>query len=165
MVIAIIALIIGAAAGAGVTYFAVTRLAPATSQTTLCNSPFAVNAAGCAQLCSSGKTLTIGELLDLSSDLSDQGTKAKDSSGFAITDVNNFLASNGCNLRFTNAISDYKLDNPTALSNLQSFAASGVQVVVGPLNSGTAQYILSYANSNHIVLISPSSTSPALAIS
>ena len=35
---------------------------------------------------------------------------------------------------------------------------------MGPLNSGAIQFILSYANANHIVLISPSSTSATLAI-
>ena len=37
-----------------------------------------------------------------------------------------------------------------------------MQVVVGPLNNGAVSAILAYANSNHILLISPSSTSPIL---
>jgi branched-chain amino acid transport system substrate-binding protein len=49
-----------------------------------------------------------------------------------------------------------------ALSDLQSMVAVGVHVVIGPLTSGSAQYILSYANQHQIVLISPSSTSPTL---
>lgn len=115
-------------------------------------------------LCASGRTITIGELLDLSSDLSSQGVRAKDSSILAINDINSFLSASGCNLTFKSSISDYALINQNALTALQSFAAAGVQVVVGPLNSGAAAFILQYANSNHIVLISPSSTSVALAI-
>jgi branched-chain amino acid transport system substrate-binding protein len=146
LVIAIIMLVAGVVAGVGVTYVGLN------------------GGASNATLCSSGKTITIGELLDLSAGLSDQGKKAQDSSSIAITDINAALASSNCNLKFQTAIDDYALDNTKALTQLQSLAASGVQVVVGPLNSGTAQYVLSYANSNHIVLISPSSTSPALAI-
>jgi branched-chain amino acid transport system substrate-binding protein len=115
-------------------------------------------------LCLSGKTVTIGDLLDLSSALATQGIRAKDGSALAIDDINSFLSSVGCSLRFAVSVSDYALDNSRTLSELQAFAASGVQVVVGPLNSGAIQFILSFANSNHIVLISPSSTSNALAI-
>ena len=167
LVLAIILLIIGVAVGAGATYFA-TRPAPTPTPTTLntiCTSPFITNYSGCTSICSSGKTLTIGMLLDLSSTLSTQGTRSKSVSVLAVNDINSLLSSSGCNLTFNTAISDYALNDQTALTDLQNFAASGVQVVVGPLNSGTAQAILTYANSNHIVLISPSSTSPALAIS
>src|SRR5205809_1562659 len=115
-------------------------------------------------LCLSGQTVTIGELLDLSSALATQGVRAKDGSALAIDDINSFLAAAGCNLKFAASVSDYSLDSSRALSELQAFAAAGVQVVVGPLNSGTIQFILSYANTNHIALISPSSTSVALAI-
>jgi branched-chain amino acid transport system substrate-binding protein len=104
-------------------------------------------------------------LLDLSKTLSDQGTRAKDVSVLAMNDINSLLSGGGCNLKFATSINDYQLDNNLALQDLKALAASGVQVVVGPLNSGAAQYILSYAGSNHVVLISPSSTSPALAIS
>jgi branched-chain amino acid transport system substrate-binding protein len=115
-------------------------------------------------LCLSGKIITIGELLDLSSALSTFGVRAKDVSLIAIQDINSFLSTSGCNLRFSVSGSDYSLDNSLALTELQAFAATGVQVVVGPLNSGAASYLLPFANSNHIVLISPSSVSPALAI-
>ena len=152
LAIAIILLILGAAVGTGAGYFAFNRTTNTTTtvQTTLCQQ---------------GGTITIGELLDLSQTLSDQGTRAKDSSVLAINDINAMLSSSGCgNLKFATAIDDYALDDTKALNDLTAFASSGVQVVVGPLNSGTALHILSYANNHHIVLISPSSTSPALAI-
>jgi len=115
-------------------------------------------------LCSSGRTLKIGELLDLSSVLATQGKRARDSSTLAINDINTMLSTAGCNLRFTTSVDDYALNNQVALSELISLSASGAQVVVGPLNSGAVQTILSYADANHIVLISPSSTSATLAI-
>jgi len=115
-------------------------------------------------LCSSGKTLTIGGLYDLTNTLASIGQEAQDSSLLAISDVNSFLSSAGCSLKFALTVDDYHLDNSLALSDVQSLAAAGVQIVIGPLNSGAAQYVLTYANSNHIVLISPLSSSHVLSI-
>lgn len=145
LAIAIILLVIGIAAGTAVGYFGKSLTSG-------------------SGLCTSGKTISIGELLDLSSDLSSQGKRAQISSGYAISDINSFLSTAGCNLKFTNVVDDYKLDSTVASSDLASLAAAGVQVVVGPLNSGAASTILQYADSNKIVLISPSSTSVALAL-
>jgi branched-chain amino acid transport system substrate-binding protein len=123
-----------------------------------------VQAAG-SSLCKSGSTIQIGALNDLSGQLSSQGQGDYAAEQVGITDVNNFVASAGCTLKFALVNNDYKLDTPTALSQLQNMYAAGIQVVIGPLNSGTAKGILQYANSNHIVLISPSSTSPLLHVS
>jgi branched-chain amino acid transport system substrate-binding protein len=146
LAMAIILLVIGAAAGAGVTYVGL------------------LSGGSIGGLCSSGRTLTIGLLTDLSDGLTSQGVRAKDAALLAINDINTYLSNGGCNLKFGVSVDDYALDQAKALSGIQSFHASGVQVVVGPLNSGAAQNILQYANSNHIVMISPSSTSVALAI-
>ena len=156
LAVALILLIVGIGAGAGVTYVGL-----------LAGGSFN------SGLCSSGRTLTIGMLTDLSSDLASQGTRARDAAQLAVTDINSYLASPqgaatsgtaACNVKFAVSVTDYALDGAKALSGLQTFAAAGVQVVVGPLNSGAAQNILQYANTNHIALISPSSTSVALAI-
>jgi branched-chain amino acid transport system substrate-binding protein len=114
-------------------------------------------------LCS-GQKITIGVLTDLSGELSDEGTKVKQAVLMAKDDVNKYLQQAGCQLTVDLAIEDYSLDNQKALSQLQAMASQGIQAVVGPLNSGTAQFILQFADSNHILLVSPSSTSPALAI-
>jgi len=156
LAVALILLIVGIGAGAGVTYVGL-----------LAGGSFN------SGLCSSGRTLTIGMLTDLSSDLASQGTRARDAAQLAVRDINAYLASPqgaatsgtaACNVKFAVSVTDYALDGAKALSGLQTFAAAGVQVVVGPLNSGAAQNILQYANTNHIALISPSSTSVALAI-
>ncbi|HLC10483.1 MAG TPA: ABC transporter substrate-binding protein, partial [Candidatus Bathyarchaeia archaeon] len=146
LVIALILIIVGTVAGLAVGYYAAPR------------------STGASSLCSSGQTFTLGALLDLSKDLSSQGNRAKRSTAMAIDDVNAFLSTGGCTSKFAISVSDYQLDNSIGATDLANFASSGIQVVVGPLNSGTAQYILSYANSHNIVMISPSSTSPALAI-
>jgi branched-chain amino acid transport system substrate-binding protein len=114
--------------------------------------------------CLSGRTITVGELLDLSDGLSAQGIRARDSSLLAINDINNFLSSAGCSLKFAVSVSDYALDYSRVLGDLQTFASQGIQVVVGPLNTAAIAAVLPYANSHHIVLISPDVTSIALAI-
>ena len=109
-----------------------------------------------------GQTITIGALNDLSGELSAQGKGDLAAEQIAITEVNAFTKASGCNLTFALNNQDYALDNTKASQALSAMYTQGIQVVVGPLNSGTASAILAYANSNHIVLISPSSTSPAL---
>ncbi len=147
LAMALILLIVGVAVGAGVTYVGLLSGGVITGG-----------------LCASGRTLTFGMLTDLSDGLSSQGVRAQYASSLAVSDINSYLSTAGCNLKFAVSVDDYALDQDKALSGLQAFHASGVQVVVGPLNSGAAQHILQYANANHIVLISPSSTSVALAI-
>jgi len=145
--LALILLIVGVGVGAGITYASL-----------LAGGQFN------SGLCASGRTLQIGLLTDKTSDLKSQGVRAAYAAQQAITDINTYLSNAGCNLKFGVSISDYQLDSSIALTNLQTFAAAGVQVVVGPLNSGALQNLITYADSNHIVVISPSSTSAALAI-
>jgi len=145
--IALILLVVGVGVGAGITYASL-----------LAGGEFN------SGLCASGRTLQIGLLTDKTDGLSSQGVRAAYAAQQAITDSKTYLSNAGCNLTFGVSISDYQLDSSIALTNLQSFAAAGVQVVVGPLNSGALQNLITYADSNHIVLISPSSTSAALAI-
>jgi branched-chain amino acid transport system substrate-binding protein len=160
-------LIIGLLIGAGVFYVAgpslgmggTTTTVGGSTQTVISTTTLSTAAGG--GLCS-GQTITIGALNDLSGQLSAQGKGDLAAEQLAIQEINAQLTSAGCKLTFALNNQDYALDNTKALSDLQAFAAAGTQVVIGPLNSGSASAILSYANSNHIVLISPSSTSPAL---
>jgi len=158
-------LIVGLLIGAGVVYVAAPSLGIGSSATSTAYVTTTVTAsnAKAAGLCN-GQTVTIGALNDLSGGLSAQGKGDLAAEQLAIQDVNAFTKQSGCSLTFALDNQDYKLDTPTALSELTAMSAAGIQVVVGPLNSGAAAGILSYADSNHIVLISPSSTSQALAI-
>jgi branched-chain amino acid transport system substrate-binding protein len=158
-------LIVGLLIGAGVVYVAAPSLGISSSATSTAYVTTTITASGAkaAGLCN-GQTITIGALNDLSGSLSAQGKGDLAAEQLAIQDVNAFTQKSGCSLTFALDNQDYKLDTPTALSELTAMSAAGIQVVVGPLNSGAAAGILSYADSNHIVLISPSSTSQALAI-
>jgi len=140
---------VGLLVGAGITYVAAPSLGLSGGNSGLCN----------------GQTITIGALNDLSGGLSVQGAGTQAGEQLAIQDINTYTANAGCSLTFALNSQDYKLDDSTAQSIMSTFHSNGIQVVVGPLNSGTAGALLSYANSNHMVMISPSSTSQALAIS
>lgn len=55
--------------------------------------------------------------------------------------------------------------NPTiSLEKLKQLAAKGIRIVIGPATSAELQAVQDYANKNGILLISPSSTAPSLAI-
>ena len=111
-------------------------------------------------------TFTIGDMQDLTSTLAGQGHDDVATSGFAISDINAWIQTTPLagKVTFQQSIQDYKQDTPTTLSILNSFLTQGIYITVGPLNSGTALAVLPFANQNHIVMISPSSTSPLAAI-
>jgi branched-chain amino acid transport system substrate-binding protein len=156
-------LVVGLLIGAGVIYAAAPSLGVGgtVTKTVAGGTTTVVSTAAAAGLCN-GQTITIGALNDLSGDLSTQGKGDLAAEQLAIAEANAWVKANGCSLTFALNNQDYALDAAKALSALQAMAAQGVQVVIGPLNSGAARNILPFANSNHIVLISPSSTSPAL---
>jgi len=109
-------------------------------------------------------TYTIGALLSLTGDLSSYGQREKVAVEMAISDINSWLSSSGSSVQFQVHAEDTGADPAVALQKLQSLAAQGIQVYIGPLASGEASNILAYANTNHLVLISQSSTSESLAI-
>ncbi len=160
-------LIVGLLIGAGITYVAAPSLGLGATTvqggTNYITTTVTTANAQASGLCN-GQTVTIGTLNDESGDLSAQGKGTSAAEGLAIQDVNAYTQAAGCNLKFAVNDQDYKGDGPTALTDLQTFHSAGIQVVVGPLSSGVAAGLLTYANTNHIVLISPSSTSIALSI-
>ena len=112
-------------------------------------------------------TMTIGVLDDLTSQLAGEGVTVQATTGFAIHDINAWLQSTRLagKVTFQTNLQDYALDNTKATNIMNSFLAAGIHVVVGPLNSGTAGALLPLADSNHMVMISPSSTNPAISYS
>jgi len=109
-------------------------------------------------------TITIGGLTALTGDLSAYGQRSKNSETMAIADINSWLTSTGNSVQFALTTEDTATDPATCLSKLQTLAAQGIQVYVGPMTSAEARNVLSYANTNHLVLISQSSTAEDLGI-
>lgn len=173
--IAAVLLIVGLVVGAGVGYAATSASAPGVRTTTTTVTASGGTGAGSTvttTVTSGGGTtglsgtINIGVLDDLTDGLSGEGLKINFTAHQAVNDINSYLSSTAYagKVKFNVVVLDYALDNTKAQNAMSTFKSDGISVVVGPLNSGTAQALLSYADSNQIVMISPSSTSGALAI-
>ena len=108
----------------------------------------------------------IGNLQDLTDGLAGQGLDDQVTSTLAINDINAWIQTTPLkgHVTFAQNLQDYKEDNTLTGTIMNSYLASGIHIVVGPLNSGTAGAMLPFANSHQIVMISPSSTNPKIAI-
>ncbi len=109
-------------------------------------------------------TITVGALLDLSGGLATYGENSKAALELAESEINEWLEAIGADWRIEVRFEDTQVKPAVALSKLQTLAGEGVKFVIGPMSSGEVSEIKSFADENKILVISPSSTSPALAI-
>jgi len=178
--IAAVLLIVGLVIGAGVGLVSSSSKVTTTTQTTTVSgsggatvtttitSPgttVTVSGSGSSSGGLSG-TISIGVLDDLTDGLSGEGLKINNTVHQAVNDINAYLQNTSWagKVTFNVVVEDYALDNTKATSDMATFKSDGIAVTVGPLNSGTAQALLTTASSDQIVMISPSSTSAAIAI-
>ncbi|MEM2246979.1 MAG: ABC transporter substrate-binding protein [Thermoproteota archaeon] len=106
----------------------------------------------------------IGFTLPLSGELSSIGKIWEKVVQIAIEDLNSEAAAYGFNVEFRSVILDDATSDEKALQNVQSLYQQGIKVIIGPAASSQVKVVKSYADNNKIVIISPSSTSPTLAI-
>ncbi|MDG6898165.1 MAG: ABC transporter substrate-binding protein [Nitrososphaerota archaeon] len=166
--------IIGLIIGAGAVYgLGVSSSAPSTVTSTVTSTVAGAGATQTQTIVSTvtgtaasglSGTITIGDLVALTGDLSAYGQRSKDAVDMAIADINAWLATTGSPVRFAVDHEDTATDPNTALQKLQLMASKGIQAYVGPMTSAEARNVLSYANNNHLVLISQSSTAEDLKI-
>ena len=106
----------------------------------------------------------IGALLPLTGKLSSFGEKWKHALELAEEDINAYVSKLGLNVKFKIYVEDTKTSPEGALAALQTLSAKGIKLVVGPAASSEVAAIKSHADANKIVIFSPSSTAPQLAI-
>jgi len=106
----------------------------------------------------------IGFTIPLSGELSSVGKLWEKAIYMAIEDLNEEVKAYGLNVRFEPVVLDDKTKEEDALKNVQSLNQLGIKVVVGPAASSQVKAVMNYAESNKMVIISPSSTAPTLAI-
>ncbi|MEZ0394479.1 MAG: ABC transporter substrate-binding protein [Desulfurococcaceae archaeon] len=106
----------------------------------------------------------IGFTLPLSGELSSIGKVWEKVVDMAINDLNNEVRAYGFNVEFRAVVLDDGTQLDKALANVQTFAQQGIKVVIGPAASSQVKAVKAYADANKIVIISPSSTAPTLAI-
>ena len=108
--------------------------------------------------------IPIGALLPLTGKLSSFGEKWKYALELAEEDINAYVSKLGLDVRFKIYVEDTKTSPEGALAALQTLSAKGIKLVVGPAASSEVAAIKSHADANKIVVFSPSSTAPQLAI-
>lgn len=106
--------------------------------------------------------ILIGDLLPRTGGLASFGTTSKAATEQAAADVNSYLASSGAGWNVKLVEEDTATSPSQALSMVQTLLAQGVKVAVGPQSSGEVRQIKDYVNSNHLVIISQSSTATDL---
>ena len=154
--------IVGLLIGAGVVYLlAPSIVSPSTTTAAAGTVTTTITGTGAPPL----GTVTIGVLTELTGSLASEGLRVQAYANQAVKDINAWLANTqwAGKVTFQTDVVDYAGSPTTADTEVKTFAADGVAAVVGPLNSGSLEAIYGDAATGHVVLISPSSTSAALA--
>lgn len=108
--------------------------------------------------------IRIGGLFSLSGVLATFGENELAAAQLAVKHVNAFLDSVGAEWTLSIVPEDTQTTPDLALEKLESLAARGIKLIVGPLASSEVRAIKGYCDSNEILAISQSSTAPDLAI-
>jgi branched-chain amino acid transport system substrate-binding protein len=112
-----------------------------------------------------GDTVRIGGLFSRTGDWSTLGMAGSAALELAVGDVNDYLASRGSSLRFTQTVEDTKLDPASAYAKLRTLVETDhVSLVLGPQSSAELAALKPYADSSGVIIISPSSTAGSLSI-
>jgi len=171
----IVALIVGLVVGAGIgwvakpippEFVAKSELDKAQADLTQVTADYNKIKADYEALQKAGLTgeVTIGALLPLTGDLGTYGENSRVAADFAAEEVNAFLRASGAKWTLKIATEDTETKPDVALEKLKSLAAKGIKFVVGPMSSGEVRNIKGYLDANKILMISQSSTAPALGI-
>ena len=92
--------------------------------------------------------------------LQSYGISAKNAVELAVEDANKMCP----NFEFKLLVEDTGTDPKQALEKIQTLYAKGARLIVGPMSSREVSAVKSFADQNKILIFSPSSTSPLLAI-
>ncbi len=110
------------------------------------------------------KVIKLGALLPLTGALSSFGENDKAALEIAEEDINTFFNKTGLPYQVEIVFEDTETKPDVALQKLQSLYSQGIKFVIGPMSSAELRNLKGYADSNKIILVSQSSTSPALSI-
>jgi branched-chain amino acid transport system substrate-binding protein len=106
------------------------------------------------------KSVYIGAALPLTGGLQSYGISAKNAIELAVEDANKMCP----DFEFKLLVEDTGTDPKQALEKIQTLYAKGARLIVGPMSSREVSAVKSFADQNKILIFSPSSTSPLLAI-
>ena len=123
-----------------------------------------INTKDIGEASSSGDTVRFGALLPMSGVYSSSGKSTEAALRIALRDVNTNLSKNNSSLRYELVVQDTESDPTVSLEKLKLLAKEGIRIVIGPATSAELNATKDFADKNGIILISPSSTAPTLAI-
>ena len=106
----------------------------------------------------------IGSIIPLTGKLARSGEENKIGYELGVDHFNQYLADKNAGWFLSVISEDSQTQATVSLEKVQALYAQGVQHVIGPQSSGNIQNIKGYVDANNIMIISPSSTSPLLAI-
>jgi branched-chain amino acid transport system substrate-binding protein len=110
------------------------------------------------------KTIEIGGLFSISTNLTALGQDSKAAMELAVEDMNAVFAKNNRSLRIAAMIEDTQLDPTRAVTLLKAQAGKGITCFIGPSSSAEVEAVKPYADANNILVISHYSTAGRLAI-
>lgn len=110
------------------------------------------------------REVSIGLISSLTGAWSSGGKSIKIAVEKAQADVNEYFENKNSSLRIRLLVGDSKTDPVESIQAIEKLADSGVRIIIGPATSAAVMSVKDYANQHGIILISPSSTSPALSI-
>jgi branched-chain amino acid transport system substrate-binding protein len=110
------------------------------------------------------KTIQIAALLSETGGLSYLGLSSKAALEIAIDEINQDFQQKNYPYRFSLKVYDTQINPTLAMQAMQSIAASGCKLVIGPQTSAELSAIKPMADSLGILVVSPSSTASSLSI-
>ena len=109
-------------------------------------------------------TVDIAVLLPATGDLASHGQDNNLAVHLAADDFNDYLDEMNAGWSVNLIVEDTQTDPVIALEKIQSVNSKGIKLILGTETSAELNNVKSYADSNNMLLISPSSTSPKLSI-
>ena len=111
-----------------------------------------------------GSTVTVGALFPLTGNAGYYGAEATAITKMATADFNDYLAGLDASWRLEVDVRDTATDPPSALAAIEELHDIGVNTVIGPVTSANVEAVMAYANQNDMLVISPGSSAPELAV-
>lgn len=110
------------------------------------------------------KTEIIGAILPKSGSFASTGIPTITALNIAEQDVNEFFQKTNSSMRVKLQIEDSKTNPSETLNAIKRLHKANAKIIVGPMTSAAVNAVINYTNENDMVLISQSSTSPALSV-
>lgn len=106
----------------------------------------------------------IGILLPHTGSLHSSGVVMQAATDIAIADFNTYLQENDISWRLVAVSEDTGTDPNQTLSKIKEMHKDGIDIIIGPGGSGQLASVMNFADQNNILIVSPGSTAPSLAI-